>query len=60
MLIFDLGVAAMYLEVAEGLGIPPPEMLTDAVLILFLVLFGGGLMVELLFDYDMVFTMEVS
>ena len=61
MLILDLGVAdTYYFEAVDGLGIPPPEILTEAVFILFLVLLGGGLIVELLLDYEIVLTIDVN
>lgn len=60
MLIFDFGVAETYcLEAIEGLGMPPPEILTEAVFTLFLLL-GGGLIVELLLDDVMLLTRLAS
>lgn len=47
MLILDLGVAETDILVVIGLGmLLTPEILTLAVLMLFLVLLGGGLIVE--------------
>jgi len=52
MLTFDFGVYEIYdLATVFGFGIPAPwEMLTDAVLILFLVPFDGGFTKEFLIE----------
>jgi hypothetical protein len=64
MLIFDLGVALMYCFTAVlvlGFGIPPPTILTEAVLIFEPLLawetigpFVGGLIVEFLLPLDII------